>query len=98
MTKGEVKGISDYFRAIPPVVHAIPPDTKIGFPPPVPFPALYNSGDVVRRLPTDTDRIQPNVNRGLAISPLVQPRDLDDERHRFGRGRYLVTAIGHSSG
>ncbi len=98
MTQGELKAIYAYLRAIPPVVHAIPPDTKIGFPPPVPFPAVYNSGDVVRRLPTDTDRIQPNVNRGLAISPLVQPRDLDDERHRFGRGSYLVNAIGDCSG
>src|SRR6266852_3112997 len=73
MTKGDLKAIYAYLRAIPPVVHAIPPDTRVGFPPPVPFPAVYNSGDVVRRLPTATNRIQPNANRGLAISPLVQP-------------------------
>jgi hypothetical protein len=98
MTQGELKAIYAYLRAIPAVVHAIPPDTKIGFPPPVPFPAVYNSGDVVRQLPSDTDRIRPNVDRGLAISPLVQPRDLDDERHRFGRGSYLVNAIGDCTG
>ena len=90
MARGDIKAIYAYLRAIPPVVHAIPPDTRVGFPPPVPFPAVYNAGDVVRRLPRDTDQIQPNVNRGLAISALVNPRDLDDERHRYGRGSYLV--------
>ena len=93
-----MKAIYAYLRAIPPVLHAIPPDTRVGFPPPVPFPGVYNAGDIVRQLPRDTDRIQPNVNRGLAISPLAQPRDLDDERHRFGRGAYLVNAIGTCTG
>jgi len=98
MTEGDMKAIYAYLRAIPPVVHAIPPDTRVGFPPPVPFPGIYNAGDIVRELPRDTDRIQPNVNRGLAISPLAQPRDLDDERHRYGRGAYLVNAVGTCTG
>jgi len=98
MTKGDLKAIYAYLRAIPPVVHAIPPDTRVGFPPPVPFPAVYNAGDVVRQLPRDTNQIQPNVSRGLAISPLVQPRDLDDERQRYGRGSYLVNPLGGCTG
>ena len=98
MARGDLKAIYAYLRAIPPVVHQIPPDTRVGYPPPVPFPQVYNAGDVVRPLPRETDQIQPNVNRGLAISALANPRDLDDERHRYGRGSYLVTAIGTCTG
>lgn len=96
-SKGDLKAIYAYLRAIPPVVNAIPSDTRVGFPPPVPFRAVYNVGDVVRRLPEDTNSIQANVNRGLAISPLVNPRHLGREQHRYGRGSYLVNSISDCS-
>ncbi len=99
MSRGDLKAIYAYLRAIPPVENAVPDDTRVGFPPPVPFPADFDAGDVVRRLPRDTDEIRPNVDRGFAISPLSNPLHLgDDERAIYGRGSYLVNAIGTCTG
>jgi hypothetical protein len=99
MTRADLSAIRAYLTAIPPIVNMVDPDVKPLIPP-VPFPEVYNEGDVVRPLPPDTDRPRPNIERGLSIQPLAQP-DLGHERAvraRFGRGSYLVNAVSACSG
>jgi hypothetical protein len=87
------KAIYAYLRAIPPVSHLIPPDNKPVVAP-IPLSPVYNTGDVDRALPRDhQNRSQSEWRRGLAVSPLAEPRDLDDDQRAFGRGSYLVNAI-----
>jgi hypothetical protein len=96
LTKGAIKAIYAYLRALPPISNAIPADFKdgLGLPAAVPFPTHFEQGDVRRRLPPDTVRIGPNSRRGLAIDPLRSPSDLGDDRAAFGRGSYLVDIAG----
>ncbi len=88
-----------YLIVIQPVANPLEADVKPPIPP-VPFPTHYDEGDVVRRLPRDTWRALPNVERGLAIQPLAEP-DLGPQRHvreAFGRGSYPVNAISACGG
>jgi hypothetical protein len=93
MSLGDIKAIYAYLQVIPAVTNVVPKDLKTSTPPPVPFPSDYADGDVTRPLPRDTDALVPNYRRGLAIQPFASARDLDDERHSFARGSYLVNAV-----
>ena len=99
MTRGDLSAIHAYLSVIPPVSNKVDADVKPLIPP-APFPNVYDEGDVVRPLPQDTDRARPNIERGLAIQPLVQPELEHDHgvRASFGRGSYLVNAISACSG
>jgi hypothetical protein len=71
----------------------------------VPFPSTYNEGALARPLPAETDFMgnpipDPGyVNRGFAISPV--PYNLTGlpvaSQGQFGRGSYLVNAVGGCS-
>lgn len=93
MTRGDLSAMYAYLKVIPPIENKVDLDVKPRIPP-VPFPSEYNEGDVVRTLPRDTDRAEPNIERGLVIQPLEEP-DLGHHhlRRRFGRGSYLVNSI-----
>ena len=94
MTRGDLSAIYAYLKVIPHIENRVDADVKPRIPP-TPFPTHYDEGDVVRRLPRDTNRAEPNIERGLAIQPLAQP-DLGHHhgvRERFGRGSYLVNSI-----
>ena len=90
LSTANLKALYAYLRAIPPVANLIPPDDK-PIVAPIPFPDNYNTGDVERELPSDdVNTNRSEWRRGLAISPLAAPGDLDHETRDFGRGSYIV--------
>jgi mono/diheme cytochrome c family protein len=91
---GDLRAIYAYLRAIPPASNAVPPDRKagLGLPAAVPFTGIYDEGDVPRALPPDTGSLGPNLQRGRAIQPLAEPRDLG-HRKQFERGSYLANSL-----
>lgn len=108
MTLGDLSAIYAYLKVIEPVTNLVQQDMK-PLVPPAPFPTCsaggwsptfcYDEGDVLRPLPPDTDRPQPNIERGLAIQPLEEPNlGRHGVRETFGRGSYLVNSIAACSG
>jgi cytochrome c553 len=104
MSTPDLEAIYAYLQAIPAVNNPIPPDTKPATPP-VTFPTTYDEGAVTRPLPAETDAMgnpipDPGfVGRGFAISPVAYsvaglPVLSQGE---FGRGSYLVNAVGGCS-
>jgi len=91
---GDLRAIYAYLRAIPPVKNLVPPDVKagLGLPQAIPFTGIYDEGDVPRVLPPDDGSLMPNLERGRAIQPLAEPRDLDN-RKLFERGSYLANSL-----
>src|SRR4051812_17800213 len=91
---GDLRAIYAYLRAIPPASNPVPPDRKagLGLPPAVPFTGIYDEGDVARALPPDHGSLAPNFQRGRAIQPLAEPRDLG-HRKLFERGSYLANSL-----
>lgn len=92
----DLRAIYAYLRAIPPVANVVPPDHKgdLPLPPSIPFPRVYNDGNAVRALRGATTSF--SAQRGLAISPLAQPRHLGwDDRAAYGTGSYIVNAFAH---
>ena len=86
-----------YLRAIPAVANPVPEAMKNAIPP-LPMPAIYDEGDVDRPLPPEEAPDPDNILRGFAIQPLDEPADLPampvGTQALFGRGSYLVNAIG----
>ncbi|MGE5182342.1 MAG: c-type cytochrome [Acidobacteriota bacterium] len=91
---GDLRAIYAYLRAIPAASNAVPPDNKagLGLPPAIPFPNVYDEGDVRRPLPADDGSLMANFDRGLAIQPLQQPQDLGNA-DEFARGSYLASSL-----
>ncbi|MBI4818675.1 MAG: cytochrome C [Deltaproteobacteria bacterium] len=95
LDESDLRSIYAYLRVIPPIANPIPDDAKGAFGAlgPIPLPAMFDEGDVVRDLPSGRD--PGNVQRGLAISPLAHPAELPAwgarEVAMYGRGSYLVT-------
>jgi hypothetical protein len=107
MSTPDLDAIYAYLKAIPAVSNATTPDMKgaLAMVPPVPFPSSYNEGAVTRPLPPETDAMgnpipDPGfVNRGFAISPVAYTiASLPvASQSQFGRGSYLVNAVGGCS-
>lgn len=104
MSTADLKAIYAFLKVIPPINNAYQSDVKPTLPG-LPFTGVYNEGDVDRVLPPETDSSgQPvpdpeNVLRGLAIVPLDIPPPADPvELSLYGRGSYLVNAMGACSG
>jgi mono/diheme cytochrome c family protein len=91
---GDLQAIYAYLRAIPPASNLVPPDNKagLGLPAAIPFTGVYNEGDVRRVLPPDDGSLMPNFQRGRAIQPLAEPRNLGN-RKLFERGSYLANSL-----
>jgi mono/diheme cytochrome c family protein len=100
----DLESIWVYLKLIPPVSNAVPADSAHGGPPspaptegpsgtPLP-PEFTNSADAAAPVPDPDD-----VLRGLALNPLgVMPPSDPTTESQFGRGCYLVTAIGDCGG
>ena len=111
LSTGDLRSIYAYLKAIPAVGNPVPDDTKT-VPPPGPAATAYSAGDQasptplpLESIPTGPDASSPlpdpgNVLRGLAISPLkeVVPPSDPTQQALFGRGSYLVNAIGDCTG
>lgn len=100
MSTADLKAIYAFLRAIPPINNTYAADNKPTLPG-LPFTGIYNEGDKDRPLPPEEDaQGQPipdpeNVLRGLAIVPLdIAPPSDPAELALFGRGSYLVNAMG----
>jgi mono/diheme cytochrome c family protein len=100
LSTADLKAIYAFLRVIPAVNNPYPADVKPTVPG-LPIPTSYNEGDVVRTLPPEVDATgQPvpdpdDVLRGLAIVPLdVPPPTNPTDLALYGRGSYLVNAIG----
>ena len=100
----DLKAIYAFLRVIPAVSNPYPADTKPTVPG-LPIPTTYNEGEIVRALPPETDPTgqpvpDPNdVLRGLAIVPLdIAPPTNPTDLALYGRGSYLVNAIGACAG
>ena len=94
MSDEDLKAIYAYLRALPPVHNLVPPDNKSDLPVPgsVPFPKLYNDGEVDRRLPREQGSF--SARRGVAIAPRAQPHDLeDDDLRSYGLGSYVANSM-----
>jgi hypothetical protein len=94
MSDEDLKAIYAYLRALPPVQNPVPPDNKSDLPLPasIPFPKLYNDGEVDRRLPREQESF--SARRGLAIAPRAQPQDVDDDDLRsYGLGSYMANSM-----
>ena len=104
LTTDDLKAFYAFLRVIPAVNNAYAADVKPTVPG-LPIPTTYNEGDVVRTLPPEVDGLgQPvpdpnNVLRGLAIVPLdIAPPTNASDLALYGRGSYLVNAIGACAG
>jgi mono/diheme cytochrome c family protein len=94
MSDEDLKAIYAYLRALPPVHNVVPPDNKSDLPVPgsIPFPKLYNDGEVDRRLPHEQGSF--SAQRGLAIAPRAQPQGLeDDDLQSYGLGSYMANSM-----
>jgi mono/diheme cytochrome c family protein len=94
MSDEDLKAIYAYLRALPPVHNVVPPDNKSDLPVPgsIPFPKLYNDGEVDRRLPREQGSF--SAQRGLAIAPRAQPQGLeDDDLQSYGLGSYMANSM-----
>jgi hypothetical protein len=94
MSDEDLKAIYAYLRALPPVHNLVPPDNKSDLPVPgsIPFPNLYNDGEVDRRLPREQGSF--SARRGVAIAPRAQPHDLeDDDLRSYGLGSYVANSM-----
>jgi hypothetical protein len=100
----DMKAIYAYLKAIPPVVNAVPADSKgpAAVLTPIPLPNQFAVGEQFRLVTPETDYMgnpipdPDGVVRGIEINPLRDPplfASLDGETQaRFGRGSYLVDA------
>ena len=111
MSTYDIRSVYWYLKAIPPVTNAVATDTKTT-PPPSPAATAYNVGNQTtptplppESAPTGPDASSPvpdpaNVLRGLALNPLTQVTTASMDAvtlSLFGRGAYLVNAIGDCS-
>jgi hypothetical protein len=112
MSTADIQSIWWYLKSIPPVKATIPADKKTT-PAPGPAPTAYTVGDQTtptplppESAPTGPDASAPvpdpgSILRGLALNPLseVSTTTMDTATlTSFGRGSYLVNAIGDCSG
>lgn len=97
LSTADKKAMYAYLRAIPAVENPVPEAMKNVIPP-LPMPTIYDEGDVDRPLPPEEAPDPDNMLRGFAIQPLDEPADLPampvGTQALFGRGSYLVNAIG----
>jgi mono/diheme cytochrome c family protein len=91
---GDLAAIYSYLKAIPAAANPVPEDNKagLGLPPEIPFTGIYDEGDVPRPLPADDGSLMANLERGLAIQPLADPRD-SGNANEFARGSYLANSL-----
>lgn len=100
MTTEDLKAVYAYLKKIPAISNPIPDDIKgaAGAMRPVPFTGSYNEGAVTRTLPAESSADTLASNRGLAVQPLADPAALAtlsaNEKTQYGRGSYLVNAVG----
>ncbi len=112
MSTNDIRSIWWYLKAIPPVANHVAADTKTT-PAPGAAPTAYAQGNQTTPTPlppelspTGPDSASPvpdpdNVLRGLALNPLTQVTTAGMDANTlslFGRGAYLVNAIGDCSG
>jgi hypothetical protein len=112
MSTNDIRSIWWYLKAIPPVANHVAADTKTT-PAPGAVPTAYTQGNQATPTPlppelspTGPDSASPvpdpdNVLRGLALNPLTQVTTAGMDANTlalFGRGAYLVNAIGDCSG
>jgi hypothetical protein len=98
MSDDDLEAIYAYLQVVPPVSNVTPPDEKAGAaaPPSIPFPGLYDDGDVIRNLPASQGSFNPA--RGVAIAPRPNPVGLEgDALMDYGIGSYIANAMTHCS-
>ncbi len=94
MSDEDLEAVYAYLRAIPPVHNAVPLADKHGLelPDEVPFPGVYDEGQVERELPREDRSFDPR--RGLAIDPLSRSRGRDVHvRRAYGLGSYIAGSM-----
>lgn len=100
MSTEDLKSIYAYLQKIPAIRNKVPDDIKgpAAAARPVPFTGSYTEGAVTRALPDEGTKDPLYSSRGLAIQPLADPSGLAnlsaDDKAKFGRGSYLVNAVG----
>ncbi len=104
MATEDLEAIYSYLRVIPAISNTYAQDMK-PMAPAVPFPGVYDEGQVVRPLPPEVDFMDAavpdpgHILRGTAVNPIdVTPPTDPAQAALFGRGSYLINAeIGCSS-
>jgi hypothetical protein len=97
MSTNDLDAIDAYLRVIPAISNTIPVDMKPSLSV-VPFPGVYNEGEVVRSLPDGAAPDPDDVLLGTAINPInVAPPTDPTQATLFGRGSYIVNAVGACS-
>jgi hypothetical protein len=104
MSTADLTAVYSFLRVIPAINNTYAQDNKPPLPP-VPFPGVYNEGQVIRPLPPEVDMFDAAVPdpgfvlRGTAIDPIDVPPPPDPTAAAlFGRGSYLVNGVIGCSG
>jgi hypothetical protein len=99
MSTADLSAVYSFLRVIPAISNTYAQDMKPPLPP-VPFPGVYNEGQVTRPLPPEVDMFDAAVPdpgfilRGTAIDPINVPPPSDPQAAAlFGRGSYLVNGV-----
>jgi len=90
----DLRSVYAYLKVIPPVNNVVPADENKPVAAPVPFPDMFNDGEVDRVLPDESSPDDGYGRRGLAVAALDYSSYFDtlsgQEQWLFGRGAYLV--------